>query len=67
MTSCVSLPISRAAEESTESPEGLSWESIVRGIRVHARRQLPEVAEDLERWADFLEGVAQLERERNRG
>jgi len=67
MTSCVSLPIRRPTEETSESPQGLTWESIIRGIRIHARRQSPEVAEDLERWADFLEGVAQLEPERARG
>jgi hypothetical protein len=33
---------------------------MIEAIRTHARQQPPEVAEDLNAWADLLEGIAEL-------
>jgi len=64
--SCISLPTSAAEPEQPEAT-GLSWTSVVRGIRICAVRQPPEIALDLLQWADFVDGMARLqEREARR-
>jgi hypothetical protein len=39
-----------------------SWTAIIAGIRQYARSETPEVAADLNAWADLLEGIASLDR-----
>jgi hypothetical protein len=40
-----------------------SWSSIVEAIRSHARTQPPETADDLNAWADLIEGLQKLDAE----
>jgi hypothetical protein len=39
-----------------------SWESIAEAVRRHARTESPEEAADLEWFAEFLDGLAELAR-----
>ena len=58
--SCVSLP-KLEAESTAPDDREIGWNSIIRGIRIYAVHQPHDVAIDLFQWADFLEGVAEIE------
>jgi hypothetical protein len=61
--SCNSLPdcLEREAEAVFE-PADFSWPALVRGIRVYAVQQPPQVASDLLQFADVVEGMSELPR-----
>jgi hypothetical protein len=42
-------------------PDAGSWETVIAGIRAYARALSPERAAEIEEWADFLQGITQLE------
>jgi hypothetical protein len=39
----------------------ISWSSIISGIRLYARRQPPDVTEDLNEWASLLGSLEALQ------
>jgi hypothetical protein len=51
-----------ALEERPDEPIP-SWASVVRLIRAAARARDGQAAEELQDWADFVEGCAQLRRD----
>lgn len=58
--SCVRL--SHRFEPCVDTPDPLSWTAIVASVRTQAAGLPPEDAEDLLRFADLLEGFAELEK-----
>jgi hypothetical protein len=58
--SCVEFENADALESA--SAVDCSWTAIIAGIRQYARSETPEVAADLNAWADLLEGIASLDR-----
>jgi hypothetical protein len=50
-----------ATEIQCRPDAGCSWETIIAGIRTYARALSPERAAEIEEWADFLQGITQLE------
>jgi hypothetical protein len=59
--SCISLPSFAADREAQPEATGPCWAAVVRGIRIHAVRQPPEIALELLQWADFVDGMAKLQ------
>ena len=59
--SCISLRKDQGESLDEAQPAlPVRWTSLVRGIRMHAVQQPPEIALDLLQWAEFVEGLAQL-------
>jgi hypothetical protein len=48
--------------EAAFAPEDVSWPALVRGIRVYAVQQPPQVASDLLQFADLVRGIAELQK-----
>jgi len=59
--SCISLRKDQGESLDEAQPAlPVRWVSVVRGIRMHAVQQSPEIALELLQWAEFVEGLAQL-------
>ena len=59
--SCISLRKDQGESLDEARPAlPVRWVSVVRGIRMHAVQQRPEIAFELLQWAEFVEGLAQL-------
>jgi hypothetical protein len=49
--------------ETTRSDElsiGISWQSIVSGIRIQAQREPPALRAELDEWADLIQALAAM-------
>lgn len=67
--SCISLPKQQPSPTTgeTQAEDPVGWAAIIRGVRLHAVRQPPELAAELLDFADFLAGKAELQERKARG
>jgi len=61
--SCIELPKPAPA---AADPADTSWSGISKMIRAYAATQQPGLSDGLNQWADFIDGIAELQRRTGR-
>jgi hypothetical protein len=51
---------SRNPATSDELSAGISWQSVVSGIRIQAQREPPALRAELDEWADLIQALAAM-------